>query len=64
MNYGTFSLAVLASAIRDIVAVTIVDATNLSLDKAAKTVIAGDPEVVGITVMGVDPVKPVCARDR
>ena len=61
MNFGTFSLAVLASAITDIASVNIVDATTLSMEEATNQCIHNSPDVIGITAMGLKSVNPVCA---
>ncbi len=57
-NFGTFSLGVLAAAIRDQADVTIFDATDLSMDDAVHTIYSHKPDVLGITVMGLTSVKP------
>lgn len=60
-NFGTFSLAVLAAAVRDIAKVTIIDATAMAHDDAAEAVWAPAPDIVGITTMGFTSVCPVSA---
>ncbi|MGD8456287.1 MAG: radical SAM protein [Anaerolineales bacterium] len=58
-NFGTFSLAVLASTVRDIADVRILDATNLCIGEAVEEIWAYKPDLIGITVMGLKSVKPV-----
>jgi radical SAM superfamily enzyme YgiQ (UPF0313 family) len=60
MNFGTFSLAVLASAITDIAFVDIIDATDLSIDNATIEILKRNPDVLAITTMGLKSVNPVC----
>lgn len=57
-NFGTFSLAVLAAAVRHIADVAIIDATNLTHDEAVRQVLAYNPDIIGITVMGQESVMP------
>ncbi len=61
MDFGTFSLEVLASAISDIASVDILNATSLSIEEAATEIFKKNPDVTGITVMGIKSVNPVCA---
>lgn len=61
MNFGTFSLQVLSSAVTDIAFVDILDATNLSIGEAVVEITKRNPDVTGITVMGLKSVNPVCA---
>ncbi len=61
MNFGAFSLSVLASAITDIASVDIFDASNLSVDETVAEITIRNPDVTGITVMGLKSVSPVCA---
>jgi anaerobic magnesium-protoporphyrin IX monomethyl ester cyclase len=56
LNFGTFSLAVIAAAARDIVDISIVDTTNLSVDRAVKEVMETEPDLIGITLMGAESV--------
>lgn len=63
-NFGTFSLAVLAAAVRREVEVVIVDATDLALDEAVRQVIAGQPDIVGVTVMSQESADPAAAFIR
>jgi anaerobic magnesium-protoporphyrin IX monomethyl ester cyclase len=60
MNFGTFSLAVLASAVTDIASVNILDATTLSIEEATTQIIQNNPDAIGITTMGLESVNPVC----
>jgi anaerobic magnesium-protoporphyrin IX monomethyl ester cyclase len=61
LNFGTFSLGVLAAAIRDLAYVSIIDATNLTLEDTVDKIILHRPELVGITVMGLPSVYPAIA---
>ena len=63
-NFGTFSLGVLAAAIRDHAAVTILDATALGVEAAAAAVWARCPDLVGVTAKGLRSVVPVAAFIR
>jgi len=63
-NFGTFSLGVLAAAIRDHAAVTILDATALGVEAAAAAVWARRPDLVGVTAMGLRSVVPAAAFIR
>lgn len=56
LNFGVFSLAVLAGAVRDIADVKILDASCLSITEATKEVLQTQPESVGITTMGFESV--------
>ena len=58
LNFGTFSLAVLAGAVRHIADITLVDATGLDRDEAAREVIAENPDIIGVTVMSEESVDP------
>ena len=58
LNFGTFSLAVLAAAVRDICCITIVDATSLDITTAVDKVLETRPDVIGITTMGLTSVIP------
>ncbi|MEI9477832.1 MAG: radical SAM protein, partial [Deltaproteobacteria bacterium] len=58
-NFGTFSLGVLASAVRDKADVTILDATDLSTNDTVQTISSFSPHILGITAMGLTSVKPV-----
>ena len=58
-NFGTYSLGVLAAAVRDRAEVSILDATDLVADEAAARVLGDQPQLVGITTMGTASVRPV-----
>ncbi|GAH31528.1 unnamed protein product [marine sediment metagenome] len=60
LNFGTFSLSVLAVAVCDLCEITILDATSLSLDKAVENTVETNPNIVGVTTMGLSSVKPAC----
>ena len=49
-NFGTFSLAVLAAAGRDLAVMTVLDATDAAPGAAAREIAALRPDLVGITV--------------
>ena len=55
-DFGAFSLVTLAAAVRDMADVTILDATDLAIDDAADKAWAADPEMIGVTVMGLQSV--------
>ena len=57
-NFGTFSLGVLAAAIRQMAHISILDATDLSLDEATDAILSRKPDIVGVTVMGLTSVGP------
>ncbi len=57
-NFGTYSLAVLAAAVRDRAEVTIVDATEWPAEQAADAVWARQPDLIGVTVMSLASVRP------
>ena len=59
LNFGCFSLSVLASAIEDIANVKILDATNLKPEKAVQTILSSRPDILGITAMSVSSVQPI-----
>jgi anaerobic magnesium-protoporphyrin IX monomethyl ester cyclase len=61
LNFGCFSLAVLAAAVRDVASVKIIDATNLSVTESVKTIISCRPDLIGITTMGRSSVVPASA---
>ena len=50
-NFGTFSLAVLAASVRGCVDVSILDATELSVDEAVAAVSVHRPDLIGVTTM-------------
>lgn len=60
-NFGTFSLAVLAAAVRHEAEVVIIDATTLSPDIALHQVLAEKPDIIGVTVMSQESVQPASA---
>ncbi len=64
LNFGCFSLAVLASAIEDIANVKILDATNLKPEKTVQTILSSRPDILGITAMSVSSVEPICKLIR
>jgi len=57
-NFGTFSLGVLAAALPETAHVAILDATGLSPANAAVQTWACEPDLIGVTVMGVASVGP------
>ncbi len=59
LNFGCFSLAVLASVIEDIANVKILDTTNLKPEKAVQTILSSRPDILGITAMSVNSVDPI-----
>ncbi|MCW4029409.1 MAG: B12-binding domain-containing radical SAM protein [Candidatus Bathyarchaeota archaeon] len=59
LNFGTFSLAVLASAVTDIADVNILDATYLSMQDSVAAILNQKPDVVGITTMSLQSVDKV-----
>jgi radical SAM superfamily enzyme YgiQ (UPF0313 family) len=52
MNFGCFSLAVLASAVRDIASIRIIDATSLTIEEAVSAAVKDTPDLIGVTTMG------------
>jgi len=60
-NFGCFSLGVLAAAVRDIAKVSILDATDLSTGDTVRRIRAANPDLIGITAMGLRSVPPVAA---
>ncbi len=58
-NFGAFSLGVLASAIRDIAKVSIVDVTDLAPEKAVEIISREQVDMIGVTVMGLSSVATV-----
>jgi anaerobic magnesium-protoporphyrin IX monomethyl ester cyclase len=60
-DFGAFSLAVLAGAVRDRAEVTIVDATGREQDSVVREIVARGPDLLGVTVMGPSSVPPVAA---
>jgi anaerobic magnesium-protoporphyrin IX monomethyl ester cyclase len=59
LNFGTFSLAVLASAVTEIASVDILDATYLSVQDAVAAILKLKPDVLGITTMSLQSVEQV-----
>ena len=57
-NFGTFSLATIAAAVRDAATVSIEDATDLPIDQASARMLTLKPDLVGVTVMGTASLKP------
>lgn len=55
-DFGTLSLAALAAVVRDRVAVSILDATHMDPDEAAAEAWARQPDLAGVTVMGLSSV--------
>lgn len=60
-DFGAFSLATVAAAVRDLAAVEILDATDLAVVEACDRVLDRRPEIVGVTAMGFSSVAPVAA---
>ncbi|MBU7027911.1 MAG: B12-binding domain-containing radical SAM protein [Theionarchaea archaeon] len=58
LNFGTFSLAVLAAAVRDSADITILDTTYLDLHASVKKTLETRPDVIGVTTMGLTSVEP------
>ena len=58
LDFGTFSLAVLAAAVRDLADIVIVDATFCELGDAVTRTLETDPEIIGVTTMGLTSVEP------
>lgn len=51
-HFGTFSLAVLAGAVRHLADVSILDATELTLEEAVAETWSRQPDLIGVTAMG------------
>ena len=58
-NFGTYSLGVLAAAIRELAHVSILDLTAHSTEEAVAETLSETPDLVGVTAMGMDSVPPV-----
>lgn len=58
-NFGTFSLGVLAAAVVNQADVSILDATDYSLEYTVNQIILQKPDILGITAMGLPSIKPV-----
>ncbi|NIM18551.1 MAG: radical SAM protein [Candidatus Aminicenantes bacterium] len=52
-NFGAFSLGVLAAGVRHLADVSILDTTNMNMEEAVDAVWSQEPDIVGITLMGV-----------
>jgi radical SAM superfamily enzyme YgiQ (UPF0313 family) len=63
-DFGAFSLATLAAAVRDLAEVEILDATDLPLAEAVDRSLDRRPEIVGVTAMGFSSVAPAAAFVR
>lgn len=63
-NFGAFSLGVLAASVRHLADIAIVDATDLPNPAAIAAVCAHRPDLIGVTVMGLQSVKPAVAFIR
>jgi len=59
LNFGTFSLGVLASAVTDIASVDILDATYLSVQDTVHAALKLKSDVIGITTMSLHSVEKV-----
>lgn len=57
-NFGTFSLGVLGAAVRHLADVSILDTTDLPVSEAVDGVWSRQPDLVGVTVMGLSSVRP------
>lgn len=57
-NFGTFSLGVLAAAIRHQAHISILDATDFSIDQTIEAIGSLNPDIVGVTVMGLTSINP------
>ena len=58
-NFGTFSLAVIASAVRDIADVTVIDATDTPIESLLESIRKINPDLIGLTAMGIRSVQPL-----
>jgi radical SAM superfamily enzyme YgiQ (UPF0313 family) len=58
-NFGAFSLGTLAAAVRHLADASILDATDLPVSTAVEEVWSRQPDLIGITVMGLSSVRPV-----
>jgi anaerobic magnesium-protoporphyrin IX monomethyl ester cyclase len=61
LDFGCFSLAVLAAYQKDIALVKIFDSTSQPIDEAATAVNAWAPNIIGVTTMAIDSVGPTVA---
>jgi radical SAM superfamily enzyme YgiQ (UPF0313 family) len=57
-NFGAFSLGVLAAGVRHLVDVTVIDAGDMTAAQTLDSVWNLDPDLIGITLMGVPSVEP------
>lgn len=64
LNFGAFSLAVLAAYVRDVAGISIFDATHHSVDGASSAILSKNYDLIGITVMSPSSVKSACALIR
>ena len=67
LNFGSFSLAVLAGYVKNISDIAILDVTDFTVSKAVKTLLHTSPDMIGITTMGwssVEPTKKLIERLR
>lgn len=58
LNFGTFSLGVLGAAASDIADISVIDATHKSPVETAAFIAKAAPDMVGITLMGLESVEP------
>jgi len=58
-NFGTFSLGVLAAAIRDIATVHILDASAMDCSESAARILGFAPDWIGVTTMSLTSLAPV-----
>jgi len=58
LNFGVFSLAVLAASMEEVAKIKIVDATDFSIDEAVRVALKAKPEIIGITTMALSSVDP------
>jgi anaerobic magnesium-protoporphyrin IX monomethyl ester cyclase len=58
-NFGTFSLGVLAAAVKNQADVSIIDATDYSLEYTVNQIFLQEPDILGITAMGLPSIKPI-----
>lgn len=63
-NFGTFSLAAVAAAVRDLAGVVILDATDLTAGEAVRQIARRRPDLVGVTTMGLSSVPAVAELIR
>lgn len=61
LNFGSFSLAVLAACVRDTANVKILDLTELRIQEAVRAVLETGPDLAGVTTMGLSSVAPAAA---